>query len=105
MKSINVSFDYENEHYNLNAKFKYKKGGPEFTNHACNKELTTDKFPNERIIYNHENNVEVQVDHQMNNILNVILWGGKENDCVIAMLGEFDNCKMELKGLWSYGRS
>lgn len=100
MKSINVSFDYEGKHYKFNAKFKYSKEGPELTSHACNEEISIDDFDNKYIVYNHENNVEVQVDYQMNNILNIILWGGKENDCVIAMLGEFDNCKMELKGLW-----
>ena len=100
MKSVKVSFDYEGKHYKFNAKFKYKKDGPKLTVHKCNDDITINEEDDNWIIYNHDNNVEVKVDNQVDNILNVILWDSNPDGPALAMLGEFENYKSEIIGLW-----
>lgn len=100
MKSIKVSFDYEGKHYGFNAKFKYEKSGIELTAHKCNGDITINSEDDDWIVYNHDNGVEVKVDNQMDNILNVILWDSNPDGPALAMLGEFDNYKGEIEGLW-----
>lgn len=101
MKSINVSFSYRGKDYKLSAKFKWEKGKPVLTTHKCNEPISFDNFENEWNVYNWDNGVEVDTDDDMTEILNVILWDAENTDSTaLAMLGEFDNYKGEIKGVW-----
>lgn len=102
MKTVNVKFDYEEKHYNFSAKFKWHNGKPELTTHQCNKDMGLDDEENRRyVIYDCNTGVEVITDMDMSEIENIILWDMNDPDQpAIAMWGELDNLKMEIKGLW-----
>jgi len=99
MKSIKVSFDYKGRHYKFDAKFKWEDGKPQFTNHDCNEAMQITELDDNWAVYDWSGGVEVELDNEMDNIVNILLYDG-ECDTVVAMWGEFDNCKITIKGFW-----
>lgn len=101
MKSINVSFSYDGKDYKFSAKFKYEKSKPKLTEHKCNGQISYVRVNGDWNIYDHNTDIEVVIDGCMESIENVILWDiNVSGSAPIAMLGEFDNYKGEIKGLW-----
>lgn len=100
MKSVNVSFDYDGKHYKFNAKLAYNDGRPQLTKHKVNEQVLITYENGEYSLYDYNSDIEVMVDSNLNEIRNVILWTDVHSDAApLAMLGEFDNCKTEIKGV------